>query len=270
MIEILPEQKKIELPPKEPAKDIKTTCRICVDTLVLDKSVLIEENFEVKVPLLAKNIAEKRLTATPPATKTLTKQDKLQEKDAKGSQDASNLELSNKIIVQKRESKSSKPPVLESDAIEATDLCMQKVSNHSPQSKIIEIPVSHVTLPQSSTDTKKHLAANIPLNKEIQVTQTSTNFKPSRSLVQPTGPVYSDDQKKKKEKLSIIEDMKLEFHGDELHIINNLNEDIDIPLDSLKVSTIHDISKNIQDKLHLDVLDHDELLLLESKLGKIY
>lgn len=77
-----------------------------------------------------------------------------------------------------------------------------------------------------------------------------------------------EDQKKKKDKISIIEDMKLEVYENELHIINNLNEEI-IPLDSLKVSTIHDISKNIQDKFHMDTLDQDEQFLLESKLGKI-
>jgi hypothetical protein len=112
-----------------------------------------------------------------------------------------------------------------------------------------------------------NLLINVASMKVVQSQPGISSSRRSRGGGQGHSTHQLEDQKKKKDRMSIIEDMKLEVYGDELHIINNLNEEIDIPLDSLKVSTIHDISKNIQDKLQLDTLDQDEQFLLESKLG---
>lgn len=121
----------------------------------------------------------------------------------------------------------------------------------------------------SFTISQPNLMINISNMKVVSSQQGITSSRLSRG----GGPVQStqngDDQKKKKDKISIIEDMKLEVYENELHIINNLNEEV-IPLDSLKVSTIHDISKNIQDKFQMDTLDQDEQFLLESKLGNLH
>lgn len=75
------------------------------------------------------------------------------------------------------------------------------------------------------------------------------------------------DVKKKNERNFVIDDLQIEFRGDELHLYNDKDEIDHVPIDSLKVSTIQDISKNIMDRLPIDTLDHDDQFLLESKLG---
>lgn len=75
--------------------------------------------------------------------------------------------------------------------------------------------------------------------------------------------------RKKNERNFVIDDLQIEFRGDELHLYNDKDEIDHVPIDSLKVSTIQDISKNILDRLPIDTLDHDDQFLLESKLGKV-
>ena len=78
---------------------------------------------------------------------------------------------------------------------------------------------------------------------------------------------HKEAQKKKEQKgNSIIGDIKIEFRGDELCIFNDKEDIENFPIDSLKVSTIYDISRSVIDKLNLETADNDDILILESKL----
>lgn len=129
-----------------------------------------------------------------------------------------------------------------------------------------ETPVSEVHQGTFTNIAANNLVVNVTSVKMIN----SHSMVPSSRMSRAGGQGHStnniEEQRKKKDKMTMIEDMKLEVYENELHIINNSNEEV-IPLESLKVSTIHDISKNIQDKFHMDTLDQDEQFLLESKLG---
>lgn len=190
-------------------------------------------------------------------------------RDQREVKEGSHHEVATKLTIVRKDRRDSRRHIAETDACDVQEQSNLKMSSGSPQSRNMETPASQATPVFTMVDAKKTNSSASPILRESQPTHATLQLKPTRSNMQAPAGISSEEQKKKKDKLSIIEDIKLEFHGDELHIINNLNEDIDIPLDSLKVSTIHDISKNIQDKLNLDPLDHEELLLLESKLGRL-
>lgn len=100
----------------------------------------------------------------------------------------------------------------------------------------------------------------------IPAKESRDSREPSK-LLSHARPPTSEHAQKKRDNLSKIEDVKVEIRGDELLIFNTREELDNVPIDSLKASTIHDLSKNIIDKLNLDTIDHDEQLLLGSKLS---
>jgi len=267
VIEILPEQKKIECTPKELGKEIKSSLQTALEINNQEICAINDDGEKASQLNPKQRISEKKIQASQPDTVAPIRLSKPSEKETTASPFNNEHDGNNKVNLQPKEKTMAKSQFGEHQVGDGSELGLKRVSSNSPPSKNIDIPISQVSLCQVVGDPKKIQNISPTVNKDIQLPQALSHPKPARSLIQTGGGMGSEEQKKKKEKLSIIEDMKLEFHGDELHIINNLNEDIDIPLDSLKVSTIHDISKNIQDKLQLDTLDHEELFLLESKLG---
>lgn len=65
---------------------------------------------------------------------------------------------------------------------------------------------------------------------------------------------------------SVIDDIKIEFRRDVLLIFTDTQNLDSVPIDQLQVSNIHDISKNVLDKLNLGSVDPNDYLFLESKL----
>jgi len=72
--------------------------------------------------------------------------------------------------------------------------------------------------------------------------------------------------KEPRHRSSAVDGIKIEFRRDVLLIFTDSQNLDSVPIDQLKVSNIHDISKNVLDKLNLDTIDHQDYLFLESKL----